>query len=99
MANGLSCAGFVLIVSTWCTGQVPSGLRSLCIVSRSRQDRQLLQPSSQQFEFLACPELVQAVNADLNRSGMIVGDSVDVFGVAHGRCNSLLGSCFTGHRW
>jgi hypothetical protein len=28
-------------------------------------------------------ELVQAVNADLSRLGVVVGDTVDVFGAAH----------------
>jgi len=28
-------------------------------------------------------ELVQAVNANLNRLGVVVGDTVDVFGAAH----------------
>jgi hypothetical protein len=31
---------------------------------------------------LVCAEFVQAVNADLNRLGVVVGDIVDVFGVA-----------------
>src|SRR5258707_5383495 len=35
------------------------------------------------FELLVCAELVQAVNADLNRLGVVVGDTVDVFGAAH----------------
>jgi hypothetical protein len=39
-----------------------------------------LQPSGQQFELLVCAEFVQAVNADLNRLGVVVGDTVDVFG-------------------
>jgi len=42
-----------------------------------------LQPFSQPFELLVCVELVQAVNADLNRLGVVVGDTVDVFGAAH----------------
>ena len=37
----------------------------------------------QAFELLVCAELVQAVNADLNRLGVVVGDTVDVFGAAH----------------
>jgi len=32
---------------------------------------------------LVCVELVQAINADLNRLGVVVGDTVDVFGAAH----------------
>ena len=32
---------------------------------------------------LVCAEFVQPVNADLNRLGVVVGDIVDVFGVAH----------------
>jgi hypothetical protein len=44
---------------------------------------QLLQPFGQAFELLVCVELVQAVNADLNRLGVVVGDTVDVFGAAH----------------
>ena len=44
---------------------------------------QLLQPFGQAFELLVCTELVQAVNADLNRLGVVVGDTVDVFGSAH----------------
>jgi hypothetical protein len=42
-----------------------------------------LQPSGQPFELLVCAEFVQAVNADLNRLGVVVGDTVDVFGVTH----------------
>jgi hypothetical protein len=37
---------------------------------------------------LVCAELVQAVNADLNRLGVVVGDTVDVFGAAHDRLQS-----------
>ena len=61
----------------------PSGLSVFVIVSRCRPDGQLLQPSGQPFELLVCAELVQAVNADLNRLGVVVGDTVDVFGAAH----------------
>jgi hypothetical protein len=42
-----------------------------------------LQPSGQPFELFVCAEFVQAVNADLNRSGVVIGDPVDVFGVTH----------------
>jgi hypothetical protein len=42
-----------------------------------------LQPSGQPFELLVCAEFVQAVNADLNRLGVVVGDTVDVLGAAH----------------
>jgi len=35
-------------------------------------------------------ELVQAVKADLNRLGVGVGDTVDVFGAAHDVLNSPL---------
>ena len=52
-------------------------------VSRCRLGGQLLQPSGQASELLVCAELVQAVNADLNRLGVVVGDTVDVFGAAH----------------
>jgi hypothetical protein len=31
----------------------------------------------------ACAELVQAINANLNRLRVVVGDTVDVFGAAH----------------
>jgi hypothetical protein len=48
-----------------------------------RPDRQLSQPSRQDFELLVCAQFVQAVNADLNRLGVVVGDSVDVFGSGH----------------
>jgi hypothetical protein len=61
-------------------GRSRSGLRSFVIVSRCRPDGQPLQPFGQQFELLACAELVQAVNADLNRLDVVVGDTVDVFG-------------------
>ena len=40
-----------------------------------------MQPSGQPFELLVCAEFVQAVNADLNRLGVAVGDTVDVFDV------------------
>jgi hypothetical protein len=42
-----------------------------------------LQPSRQDFELLVCAEFVQTVNADLNRLGVVVGDTMDVFGAAH----------------
>jgi hypothetical protein len=58
------------------------------IVSRCRPDGQLLQPSGQQFELLVCAEFAEAVNANLNRLGVVVGDTVDVFGAAHGRLQS-----------
>jgi hypothetical protein len=41
-----------------------------------------LQPFGQQLELLVCVELVEAVNADLNRLDVVVGDTVDVFGAA-----------------
>jgi hypothetical protein len=49
---------------------------------RCRSDGQLLQPFGQPFELLICAEFLQAVNADLNRLGVVVGDTVDVFGAA-----------------
>jgi hypothetical protein len=42
-----------------------------------------MQPSGQHLELLVCAEFVQAVNADLNRLGVVGGDIVDVFGVTH----------------
>jgi hypothetical protein len=56
----------------------------LCHVSRSCPHRQPLQPSGQDFELLVCAQFVQTVNADLNRLGVVVGNSVDVFGTGHG---------------
>jgi hypothetical protein len=50
--------------------------------SRYRPDGQPLQPFGQQLELLVCVELVEAVNADLNRLDVVVGDTVDVFGAA-----------------
>ena len=47
-----------------------------------------MQPFGQPFELLVCVELVQADNADLNRLGAVGGDTVDVFGAAHGLLNS-----------
>jgi len=82
MANGSSCDDVVLMVSIWC------GLSPFVAVSRVRPDGQLLQPSGQHSELLVCAELVQAVNADLNRLGVVVGDTVDVFGAAHDRLQS-----------
>jgi transposase len=35
-----------------------------------------------------CAEFAEAVNANLNRLGVVVGDTVDVFGAAHGRLQS-----------
>jgi hypothetical protein len=55
----------------------------LVIVCGCGPDDQLLQPCGQKFELLVCAEFVQAVNADLDRLGVVVGDIVDVFGVAH----------------
>jgi hypothetical protein len=48
-----------------------------------------LQPSGQPFELLVCAKFVQAVNADLNRSGVVFGDTVNVFGVTHDRLGPL----------
>jgi hypothetical protein len=62
---------------------VPNGPSAFVILSRCRPDGQLLQSSGQQFELLVCAEFVQAVNAELNRLGVVVGDTVDVFGVTH----------------
>jgi hypothetical protein len=42
-----------------------------------------MQPSGQHFEVLVCAKFVQPVNADLNGLGVVVGDTVDVFGVTH----------------
>jgi hypothetical protein len=42
----------------------------------------------QPFELLVCAELVQAVNANLNRLSVAVGDTVDVFGATHDLSNS-----------
>jgi hypothetical protein len=61
----------------------PSGLSVFFIVSRCGPDGQPLQPSGQPRELLVCAEFVQAVNADLNRLGVVGGDIVDVFGVTH----------------
>jgi len=61
----------------------PSGLSAFVIVSRCRPDGQLLQPCGQKFELLVCAQFVQPVNADLNRLGVLVGDTIDVFGVIH----------------
>jgi hypothetical protein len=49
---------------------------------------QLLQPSGQLFELLVCTEFVQAVNADLNRLGVAVDDTVEVLDVTHDRLRS-----------
>ena len=67
-----------------------SGLSALVIVSGCGPEDQLLQPCGQQFELLVCAEFVQAVNADLNRVGVVVGDIVDAFGVALDRLRPLL---------
>jgi hypothetical protein len=63
----------------------PSGLGVFVIVSRSGSDGQFLQPSDQQLELFVCAEFVQAINTDLNCAGVVVGDTVDVFGAAHDR--------------
>ena len=63
-------------------------LSASVIDSGSRPGGQLLQPSGQLFELLVCTEFVQAVNADLNRLGVAVGDTVDVFDVTHDRLRS-----------
>jgi hypothetical protein len=70
----------------------PSGLGVFVIVSRSGSHGQLLQPSGQPFELLVCAEFVQAVNADLNRLGVVVGDTVDLFAAVRGVCNLILGN-------
>src|SRR5262249_33744649 len=46
-------------------------------------DCQLLQSFGQRFELLVCAEFVESVDADLNRSGVVIGYIVDVFGFAH----------------
>src|SRR5262245_24225487 len=61
----------------------PRGPSAFVDLSRCRPDGQLLQSSGQQFELLVRTEFVQAVNAELNRLGVVVGDTVDVFGVTH----------------
>jgi hypothetical protein len=43
----------------------------------------ILQSFGQRFELLVCAEFVQAINADLDRLGVLDGDAVDVFGVTH----------------
>src|SRR5262249_54517122 len=63
-------------------------LSASVIDSGCRPGGQLLQPSGQLFELLVCTEFVQAVNADLNRLGVAVGDTVDVFDVTHDRLRS-----------
>jgi len=60
-----------------------SSLSAYLIVSRCRSVGQLLQPSAQPFELLGCAQFLQAVNANLNRLGVLVGDTVDVFRVTH----------------
>jgi hypothetical protein len=75
--------------TVWCSSSQAGplcarGPKVLCHVPRFCPDRQLLQPSGQDFELLVCAQFVQAVNADLNRSGVVVGNSVDVFGTGHG---------------
>jgi hypothetical protein len=62
---------------------VPSDLSSFVIAYRGRPDGQLLQPSGQPFEMLVCAQFLQAVNTDLNRLGVVVSDTVDVFGITH----------------
>jgi hypothetical protein len=58
-------------------------LSAFVIAYRCRPVGQLLQPSGQPFELLICAELLQAVNADLNRLGVAVTDTIDVFSVTH----------------
>jgi hypothetical protein len=60
-----------------------SDLASLVIVCSCRPHGQLLQSFGQYFELFVCAEFVESVNADLNRSGVVVGYVVDVFGFAH----------------
>ena len=60
-----------------------SSLSPYLIVSRRRSVGQLLQPSPQPFELLVCAQFLQAVNANLNRLGVLVSDTVDVFRVTH----------------
>ena len=85
----LSSAAVANAVSTAVTGCVlilrsPRLALAFFTVSQlGRLGGQLLQPFGQAFELLVCVELVQAVNADLNRLGVVVGDTVDVFGAAH----------------
>jgi hypothetical protein len=52
-------------------------------IFRCRLCGQFLQPFSQPFKLPVCAELVQAVNADLNRFSVAVGDTVDLFGATH----------------
>jgi hypothetical protein len=55
----------------------------LVIVLGCRPGGQLLQSFGQHFKLFVCAEFVESVNADLNRSGVVVGYIVDVFGFAH----------------
>ena len=48
-----------------------------------RPNGQFLQSFGQHFELFFRAEFVESVNADLNRSGVVVGYIVDVFGSAH----------------
>jgi hypothetical protein len=83
------CAAVANAVSSAVTGCVlilrsPRLALAFFTVSQlGRLGGQLLQPFGQAFELLVCVELVQAVNADLSRLGVVVGDTVDVFGAAH----------------
>src|SRR5262249_9930560 len=94
VANRSSCPGLVLTLATWCLPCARrEGLRSFVMVSRVRPDGQLLLPSGQHCELLGCGKFVQTVNADLNRLGVVVGDTVDAFGAAHDRlqvCRSVM---------
>src|SRR6516165_2121474 len=74
VANGSSCDSLVLTQPSACGAHITSDLSSFVMVSWFRPDGQLLQPSGQHFELLVCAEFVQAVNADLNRLGVVVGD-------------------------
>jgi len=92
VANGWSCDGLVLTLKPGaCGAHVASGLSSFVMISRVRPDGQPLQPSGQHFELLTCAKFVQTINADLNRLGVAVGDTVDtvdVFDAVHDRLQS-----------
>jgi hypothetical protein len=76
-------ASLVALLNSEAVRLALSGFSALVIVCGCGPDDQLLQPCGQKFELLVCAEFVQAVNADLNRLGVVVGDSVNVFGTGH----------------
>ena len=81
--DACACSAGVAIHAATTLASKGLGAANRLIVAGCRPDGQLLQSFGQHFELLVCAEFVESVNADLNRSGVVVGYVADIFGSAH----------------